>query len=479
MRSNVMMSGFERKSILSRIAAGASGQTVSRATLALTAIVWPSVMLRAWGVVGYGEWIALTSVAAILSYSDFGLVTPSVNEIVMAVGAGDFQRARSHLRRSISLVFLMVAPALLAAAFGLAMVDYPARLHFQFIDNASCVIIIFASAWNVLSRTLRGLFVATLYANGDYGVAYTCTGVVRALELAVVAGIVYSLSAPPAIVATVSAAFASVDLVAIGTFSLRRVAWASLLPERLTAPWLRRLGRPAIGFALSNTTTQLVMVMGPRIALGVLSGGAAVALYALYATMIRLVDQCVLIFLQPLEIEMAHSAGRSDRAKIAQLVAVGAQASWAVFAAIVGGLAIVGPFLFPIWTHGQIAFDYQTFAFGGLMFGCNQLGRVCAQTLVATNRMYGPSARMMAWSLIAIAIGSGLAVRFGVRGMFCGGIIGELGLSLITTIAVARWLGLPITQLLFDVAWSRDAARLLVSWARRRAPKVLAQDRDA
>jgi O-antigen/teichoic acid export membrane protein len=436
-------------------------------------------MIRAWGVAGYGEWIALTSLAAILSYSDFGLVTPSVNEIVMAVGAGDIQRARSHLRRSISAVFLMVTPAVLATAFGLAMIDYRARLHFEFIDNASCTIVIVASAWNILSRTMRGLFVATLYANGDYGVAYTCTGVVRALELGVVAGIVYSLSAPPAIVAAVSAAFASVDLVAIGAFSLRRVAWASLLPEPLTASWLRRLGRPALGFALSNTTTQLVMVMGPRIALGVLSGGAAVALYALYATMMRLVDQCVLIFLQPLEIEMAHSAGRGDRTKVAQLVAIGAHASWAVFATIVGGLAIIGPYLFPIWTHGQIAFDYGIFAFGGLMFGCNQLGRVCAQTLIATNRMYGPSARMMAWSLIAIAVGSGLTVRFGVRGMFCGGIIGELGLSLIATVAVARWLGLPIARLLFDIGWSRDAARLLLSWARQRAPKVLAQDRDA
>jgi hypothetical protein len=463
----VTISGFEGKSTLRRLALGASGQAFSRVMMALTAVVWPSLMLRAWGVGGYGEWVALTSVAAVLGLSDFGFVTPSVNEIVMTAGSGDLSAARSRLRRAISFVFLFVTPALLALALALAAIDYRSWFHFHVIDNPACVVVIAASVFGLLSRTFRGLFVAVLYANGDYGIAYACAGAVRSLELVVVAALLCVRAPPPTDIAIASAAIAALDLAAIMVLAARRVAWTSFAPERLDWAWLKRMIRPAFGFALANMGTQMVLIMGARIALGLVSGAPAVAIYALYGAMMRLVDQCVLTFLMPLEVEMAHSAGAGDLARTARLVRAGNHASRLVFAAIAAGLAIAGPFVFPIWTQGRVPFHYGVFALACLMSGSGQLGRVCAHALIATNRMYGPSFRMIVWAIVAVALGAALASRMGARGMLWGGVVGELGLSLIVTHAVSRWLKLPIAGLLLDPFSLRAGARSFLSHAPR------------
>jgi O-antigen/teichoic acid export membrane protein len=458
-----MTSGFDRNSLLRRLAIGASGQAFARLTMALSAVVWPSLMLKAWGAEGYGEWITLTSLGAFLGYTDFGLVTPSVNEIIMTAGGKDFEKARSHLGRAISFVIVIIAPALVMLAIPLSLIDFSTRFNFRVIDNVSCGLVLAATVWAILSRTLRGLFVATLYANGDYGIAYCCAGVARALELVLISSLFLLTRPTPPQIAAATASVATAEVVIVTWFASRRVPWAAFSPLGFDVTWLRRLARPAIGFAVSNLATQGVLVLGPRIALGILSGGTAVAIYAVYGTMMRLVDQCVLIFIQPLEVEMAHSVGQNELTKTARLVRAGTQASWVVFVIIAAGLAIIGPLVFPVWTHGEVDFRDDIFVLGCLMFGGNQMGRVCAHFLIATNRLYGTSFVMMGWALFSVGVGAVLAVQFGVVGMLCGGIIGELGVSLLVARAVARWLLLPLTELLLDLSSFTKAAHGIFS----------------
>jgi hypothetical protein len=90
------------------------------------------------------------------------------------------------------------------------------------------------------------------------------------------------------------------------------------------------------------------------------------------------------------------------------------------------------------------------------MFGCIHFGKISAHALIATNRMYGPSFLVLAWSLGALAIGLFLAIGNGAEGMFIGGILGELGASLVVIYAVSRWLRVSIPVLLFDVSTLRS-----------------------
>ena len=463
-----MRRGFERRSSVSRLLAGASGQFFARSIQALSVILWPGLMLKTWGLQGYGEWLTLTSVAAFLSYSDFGLVTPSGNEIVMAAGSRDFARARLQLRRALSFALFIVAPCLIVPTIVLSEVDIVGHFHFQFIGAAACRLVLFGSAASAFLRTLRGLVVATLYAHGDYGLAYASAGAVRLIEFALVTALLI-LAAEPSSVAMATALIAVVDLAVVAAMARSRVAWATFRPQMFDIEWIRRLARPTLGFGLTNLATQGVMLLGPRLLLAAISGGAAVAVYSLYGTMLRLVDQCVLVFLYPLEVELAHSIGHGEPGRTARLIGSGAHASWLVFAVVGTGLGIVGPVLVPLWSHDRIGFDAGFFALTLAMFAANQFGRVCKHALTAGNRLYGPAFWVLGWALLSLALGAAFACLIGVSGMFFAGILAELGVSIIAVVAVTRWLGLTTAQLLFDLSGPRAALTALVSLRAQRA----------
>jgi hypothetical protein len=206
---------------------------------------------------------------------------------------------------------------------------------------------------------------------------------------------------------------------------------------------------------------QGILLLGPRVLLSIVSGAGAVAVYALYGTMMRVVDQVVWIFIAPFEVEMARSVGSGDNNRAVKLIRVGSQSAWIVFGVVSLAIAAIAPLVFPVWTHHQIPFDYRLLALASAMFGCSHFGKVSAHALIATNRMYGPSFLVLGWSVGALAIGLLLSIENGVEGMFFGGILGELGASLIAIYAVANWLGVSIPVLLFEVSTLRSVLSML------------------
>jgi O-antigen/teichoic acid export membrane protein len=444
-------------SFVRRLLAGMSGQIFIRLVAACSMVISVPLMLRGWGATGYGEWIALTSLTSYLSYSNFGILTPSVNEIIMAVGAHDVDRARRQLGMTLSFCLFVVAPLLSIGALGLSAVDFRVGLNFVYIANAECVSVVVAMVCSILAQTLRGAAVGALYAEGAYGLVYFASGSVRLTELIAVSTLLSIWPVQPSTIAWIMAGLSVLELLVATFLAKRQASWVSFKLHGLEKRWILDQLRPASGFLISNFSTQAVLLLGPRVVLSLVSGGGAVSIYALYGTAMRLVDQIVLVFLSPLEIEFARSAGKGDLPEIAHLVRTGTHGAWIVFAAISLAAALVGPFIFDFWTRGQIIFQYHLLFLTCLMFAANQFGRVCAQALNATNRMFGLSFWMLAASVAALGCGALLSLRFGVEGMFVGGILGELGVSLIVTSAVAYWLKLPVSALLLDFSSFRSS----------------------
>src|SRR5262249_27100069 len=96
--------------LFKRIIAGMSGQLFQRVVVAAGTVLYVPLMVRAWGAAGYGEWIAISSLASFLGYSNFGFVTPASNEVVMLGGAHDTERARKILQLSISFSLVVILP---------------------------------------------------------------------------------------------------------------------------------------------------------------------------------------------------------------------------------------------------------------------------------------------------------------------------------------------------------------------------------
>jgi O-antigen/teichoic acid export membrane protein len=439
-----------RHSFLQRLTLGMSGQAFARIILAGYTIALVPLLIRAWGVDGYGQWIALTALTSYMGLSNFGLVTTSANDMVIASGANDSVRAGHTFQVSVNMTIFVVLPIIALLVVVLSLAPVSRAFHLTQINDASAHFIIACSGVALWFQTLRGLMVAALYATGSYGFAYYVQGSMKLCELAGIALVVSVFSGSQVSAAIVVASVGLLELVVIGIAARRAAPWARMNLRVFDRSWLTAQAKPAAGFMISNLATQGIMTQGPRVVLGALLGGQAVAIYAIYGTAMRFVDQLLLMLVLPLEVEIAHSAGREDLGRIERLIVIGTHISWTLFLIVGAGLMLFGPLVFHIWTTGRVGFSYGLMLLYLCMSACNLQGRVSLHALISTNRLYGPSFLMLGVALLAIGLGALLTPPLGVGGMVLGGITGELANSAIVLVAIAYWLHKPPHVLVLD-----------------------------
>jgi O-antigen/teichoic acid export membrane protein len=440
-----------RHSFLGRMTIGMSGQAFSRVISAGYTIVLVPLLIRAWGVDGYGQWIALTALTSYMGLSNFGLVTTSANDMVIASGAGDTARASRTFQVSINLTIYVVLPLILLLVAAFSLIPVSRDLNLTQINASAAMAIIACCGGTLWFQTLRGLMVAALYATGSYGFAYYVQGAMKLCELLGIGLVVTVFAGSQVSAAIVIAGAALVELLLIAVYARRAAPWARIDLRAFDRSWISSQAKPAIGFMVSNLSTAGLMIQGPRVVLGALLGGQAVALYAIYTTAIRFVDQLLLTVVLPLEVEIAHSAGRQNWRQIQRLIVLGTHVSWALFLLVALGLLLFGPTVFHIWTAGRIDFKYGLMALFIVMSAANLQGRVSLHALISTNRLYGPSFLMLVSAALAICLGTVLTTVLGIVGMVLGGIAGEIANSLIVIVAVAHWLGRPLSSVVGDL----------------------------
>jgi len=436
--------------LVRRLTVGMSGQAFLRLVLAAYTVLLVPLLIRYWGVEGYGQWIALTALASYLGLSNFGLVTSSANEMIIASGANDGDRARRAFQASVNLAIYVVLPLIVVLVFTLSKVPLSRELRLSQIKSNAVVEIIACSGAVLWFQTLKGLMLAALYAAGSYGFAYYIQGLVKVGELLGVAVVVAAFHGSQASAAVVIAIAALIELLIIAVYARRAAHWARMDLRVVEWSWISTQGRPAIGFMIMNFATQGLMAQGARVVLEALMGGAAVAVYAIYGTAMRFVDQLLLMLVFPLEVEIANYAGKADLNRIERLIIIGTHISWLLYLMVCGGLLLFGPLVFRIWTEGHVQFSYSLMGLYMIMSAANLEGRVSLHALISTNRLFGPSFRMLAVAILAVGLGAGLTHLFGISGMVLGGICGELANSSIVVVAVAAWLEKPVGRLLHD-----------------------------
>jgi O-antigen/teichoic acid export membrane protein len=431
-----------------RIILGVTGQATFRGVTALGSVLVIPALIHGWGVKGYGEWIALTALLSYMSYSNFGLVSTSMNEMIMASGAGDFSRAARVFQMSINLTLYVIAPILLAASILLVITPAFRIMNFHTISkyDASWITVIVSSQMVLL--TLRGILVAVLYSGGSYGFVYYVLSATKLTEFLFISIGVALFRFKPLQAASVSAGIALFEVIVIAILAKRAAGWMRVNFRIFEPSWVSGQAKPSLGFLLGGFAINGILLQGGRIVMNALLGGSAVAVYAIYGTAMRLIDQLLQMVALPLEVEMAHSLGRNDLAQTRRLVALGTQFSWVLFVGVGLALMAFGPFIFHWWTAGRIPFSRQLMSLYLCMSMCNLVGRISNHALISTNRMYGPSFVMVACALIAVGLGGVLTMKFGIAGMVVGGIFGEISNSLVSLFFVSRLLDCtPITLL--------------------------------
>ncbi|CCD92763.1 membrane hypothetical protein [Bradyrhizobium sp. ORS 375] len=434
-----------------RLAIGLVGQGLWRLAMALNPILLVPVQISHWGLDLFGQWITLTALVSYLPYLNLGLVATATNDLIMAVAAGDRDRAQRSFQMSCNLALGLLPLILIVVVIALAVLPLARWFHLDGIGAGAVVLVFAFAAAQLCFETLRGLMAAVLYANGRYCAAYNIATAIKLVELTAAIGAIAGFGAQPVHIAGLTATTALIDLVVVTVVARKLAPWARVDWRRIDVGWLREQLRPALGFSAYNLATQGVMIQGPRLVLGALLGGSAVAVYAVYATAMRLVDQLFLTVMAPAGVEISHAAGRKDRTQLVRLVAFVVQLSLLAFAAVSLALMILGPVIFDWWTRHQVAFHHQLMILYLLMSGAGLPGRIAAQALISVNAMRKVAIITLAAAALSIALGAALVSASGLSGVLIGGIAGEAAISILLWRALQRWLALPLRDIMVEM----------------------------
>jgi len=449
----------QQHSLARRILLGMSGQAFARAANSIYAVALVPLLIGAWGVQGYGEWVSLVALISYASYVSFGVATTGGNEIVMAIGAGDVDRARRGYQVCLNLSTYIMLPLLLIGAVAAWFCPFETLLNLRFIARGEAIAIAWLFLLQIWLGSYRGLLAAILHGYGRYAKAYLIEGAARVLELASIAAAILVFHARPLSVAAITVSATGLDLLTVWWCKRTVAVWARPDFRVFDLQWIASQIRPGFGFVLSNFTSQSLFLQGPRVALGIVSGGHAVAIYSVYGTALRLVDQVVLLVAAPLEVEVAQSLVRRELDKAYRLIRLGTQFAWMSLIACSAALMLLGPWVFHVWTADRIAFDHTLMVLF-VLIGCSaQIGRVSSHALIGANRTYDAAIRMTPVAIAALAIGSIASLSFGVAGMGAAILVGELAASIIVIQAVAALVGRPTWHVLRDLLDLRTFAR--------------------
>ena len=390
-----------------RLLKGLAGHAFNQPLGIFIQLVSLPLLLGAWGVQLYGEWLILMAVPAYLVRSDIGFTTAAYNEMTMQAARGD----RAGVLATFQTTWLIVSVSSLAAAvLVVAGVRYaPVGAWFQFSVLDPMVV-----AWVMAALALRVVFdVQTELLNGGfacagaYGRGSFMLGLVRLVEFVLlVAAVVAGLGPIGAASGLALGRLVGVIMMAAG---LRRVSgWLRHgvgAADRRTAG---RLLRPGLGFC-GMTLANLAKIQGMVLVVGAVLGPVAVVVYGTLRVLTRALEQILGTFHSTVQPEIAAAYGGGDMALVRRLHSGACRvALWlALGAAIV--LAAAGGWFVTLWTDGAVAVPGPLFAALIAVMVLNSVWLATLLVLYGLNR----TGRLAIVNLVIAAIGLGAAVPLG------------------------------------------------------------------
>lgn len=413
---------------------GMGGQAFSRATQFVNTLAVVPLLLGSWGLTVYGEWVSLTAIATIVSFSNFGLANAASTEIIREAAAARFEEAQRVFATTLGALSLLVVPIVGLTYVATRSIPIGPLLNVTHIGADGIILIAVAMTCQVWLNTLKGLFFGVTFSTGKYGVPNLVSGIFRLTEVAALLLVVGLFRQPPHVAAATIASVAAADLIAQAVVAKRSAPWLSLRGINLHLASLRRLMGPSLGVALLHLGVNFVGVQGPRIMLGAVAGPAAVGVFSVYATAYRAIDQVNTLLMSVVQIEFSRSSGSGDVESTRRLLASTGQIAIASYLFLAVCILVGGPVVFGQWTDGRVPFDYGIASLFLVSTLFMQTSKTPLTYLTGSNQLLLPVLAIIASGILGVGVGSLLAVSSGAAGMAAGQVVSE-----ILTVVVVLW----------------------------------------
>jgi O-antigen/teichoic acid export membrane protein len=397
-----------------RVVRGTRGQLVSHAARVLAQVASVSVLIASWGLHRYGDWVILSAIPTYLAFSDIGFTGAATNEMTMAAGRGDHDRARSVFQ-AVSAALLGVL-AVLAVALPLVALTVPLGqvLNLSTLSESSAAWTFVVLGFDTLFTVYAGLLYGAFASGGHYGdgamlMALTMLGEFGALALIALAGGGPPLGAVGMLIVQVT------GTIVMYAAMRRRVPWLRLgRPPKLRTT-LRPLLSPALAAgALPGALT--VNMQGMILVIGIAVGPAGAAVFSTLRTMSRAVIQLVSSVQSVVIPEIARAFAADEGNLLRALHRRGCQIAFWLSLSMVAGLALFGGSVLHVWTSGKVGKSGPLLYLFLIATVVDSLWYTSLAVLYATNRHQRVAGYYMLASVLSLPLAYGLLQVWGLSG---------------------------------------------------------------
>lgn len=424
-----------RSGAAGRIARGLAANVGGMGVTLTIQLVSVPVLLAAWGVATYGEWLVLSAIPTYLALSDLSFSSVAGNSMTMLVGQGKQTEAAALGRRLWSIVTPMTAVAVLGA-LALAFLSRGLFGSGAAISATEAQIVLGALFLHVAVGNQYGVLDAWYRAGGHYPLGITMRQLGRLLEFGALLVAVFVGAQPGA--AAVAFLGGSTAGLAISWVVLRRaVPWSSFRPERPRLQTFRDLLAPGVAY-MAFPVGNAISLQGMTIVVAATLGTSTLVVFATTRTVTRAAMLATGTVSNAIWPELSRSIGGGRTAEARAILRSATQLAVAVSILFAVLLAVIGPSLIRSWTHGLVDPPRELLSILLLVVLGNSVWNTLSALIFATNQHQRMAIVFLASATLAMATAIPLSVALGLTGAAMSLVLFEIGMILYVLPAALR-----------------------------------------
>jgi O-antigen/teichoic acid export membrane protein len=371
------------------------------------------LLLTAWGVPTYGEWLVLSAVPTYVALSDLSFSSVAGNSMTMLVAQGKRGEAVVLGRRLWSIVTVMTGFAVLAAV-AIALVFGGAFGSGAAIPTSQARMVLVALFLQVAVGNQYGVLDAWYRAGGRYPLGAAMRQLGRLLEFSALMAAVLLGAGPGA--AAIAFLAGSVTGFLMSFVVLRRaVPWSTFRPERPHLQTFRELLAPGVAF-MAFPIGNALSLQGFTIVIGATLGAAVVVVFSTTRTITRIALQAMSSINSAIWPELSRSVGSGHLDEARAILRRAVQLSLAASLSVLFVLALFGVRIIRWWTHGLVDPPVLLLLLLLLVIVANTVWYTLSAVLAATNRHKRLAVVYLAGTIVALLAAVPLSSVFGLTG---------------------------------------------------------------
>jgi O-antigen/teichoic acid export membrane protein len=344
--------------MLRRITKIASALAAGNVVYILSQLLLPPAFIAAYGVNGYGEWLALTAGASWTQMLDCGLQTFIINELSLQFHRGNLVRVKQlqSVALRISLAILTIGLLLTACALAAAPLNTLLGLSMtRMAASAIAALLVAEAVLGIIWSQLNGMIRSFGYPHR----AEVWAQIYRSLLVAITLGLVLGRAPMWLIPAGRLLTFFGMTLVSL--FDLHRLA-PQAFPS--LAYWdkaaAKEILRPSLWFG-SFTLNQFLLFQCPILILNYVAGKPALVAFSICRSFYGVVRQLAQLARSSVAPEITRLAGINDWNRLRRLFNIYEGISFTIGLAGPALAFMAAPKLVPVWARSAQAVSVPLF----------------------------------------------------------------------------------------------------------------------